>query len=455
MTDVIQDDRRTNWFWIDNEIVDRFGPQIGAHGLAIYAILARFANNKTRTAFPAGPTLAALSGLSRSTVLGAIKCLESTQPPLITVQVGGGRSANTYILNDLALAARDPVPTAPRPLPPSTAAAARSNGHYSTQPERLAPPTTPVVYAVDEGSSAPDAPQPRATQTAAARHTVGSRAPHSGHPPATQTAAARHTVGTPPPHSRHPPATQTAAARHTVGTPPPHAREQYSYNNTHPTPIEQDSLNDDDNDDRARVTESSSSSSSSSPASSEVSWESLEARYGEFEVRRAVEAAPEHKQCSVRYVAGILRNWEKEGTARPKGRRERRDVWAEREAATPAADDDDDAAAADETLPPPPPVRKAEVEDTRTPWERVLEHMRKFSPWYGFSTLEFVSRDGKQIVARMTDHPADSNNYRGGHEKVAAYIRDAWLKVNGEIVKVRVLPGEGPLVETGDDERKD
>ena len=31
----IIDERRTNWFWIDNEVVDRFGPQIGAYGLAV------------------------------------------------------------------------------------------------------------------------------------------------------------------------------------------------------------------------------------------------------------------------------------------------------------------------------------------------------------------------------------------------------------------------------------
>ncbi|MFZ2615946.1 MAG: hypothetical protein WA077_08170 [Anaerolineae bacterium] len=36
--DQIVDERRTNWLWIDNEVVDRFGPQIGAYGLAVYAV---------------------------------------------------------------------------------------------------------------------------------------------------------------------------------------------------------------------------------------------------------------------------------------------------------------------------------------------------------------------------------------------------------------------------------
>jgi len=34
----IIDERRTNWLWIDNEVLDRSGPQIGAYGLAVYAV---------------------------------------------------------------------------------------------------------------------------------------------------------------------------------------------------------------------------------------------------------------------------------------------------------------------------------------------------------------------------------------------------------------------------------
>ncbi|MGB2775418.1 MAG: helix-turn-helix domain-containing protein, partial [Anaerolineae bacterium] len=63
----IIDERRTNWFWIDNEVVDRFGPQIGAYGLAVYAALARFADGHTRIAFPAIPTIATQLSVHRST----------------------------------------------------------------------------------------------------------------------------------------------------------------------------------------------------------------------------------------------------------------------------------------------------------------------------------------------------------------------------------------------------
>ena len=118
------DERRTNWLWIDNEAVDQFGPQIGAYGLAVYAVLARFADNRTRVAFPAVPTIAALLKLGRTTVVAAIKSLECTEPPLITVTFGGGRTANTYTLNDLSPQMRDKdlshsgQPAATRRVPP-------------------------------------------------------------------------------------------------------------------------------------------------------------------------------------------------------------------------------------------------------------------------------------------------------------------------------------------------
>lgn len=70
-------------------------------------------------------------------------------------------------------------------------------------------------------------------------------------------------------------------------------------------PNEQDLLKDDD--------EQPSSSSSSSPA---PSWEMLETQFGPDMVRRAIDAAPDVKRTSVRYIAGILKNWTREGTAR-------------------------------------------------------------------------------------------------------------------------------------------
>ena len=150
----IIDERRTNWFWIDNEVVDRFGPQIGAYGLAVYAALARFADGHTRIAFPAIPTIATQLSVHRSTVVAAIKNLENTDPPLITVAAGGGRTANTYTLNDLSPQMRD------KDLPPS-------------------------------------------------EHSAGTPRPQRGHPAAAPRAPRGHTAGTPRPHRGHPAATAT------------------------------------------------------------------------------------------------------------------------------------------------------------------------------------------------------------------------------------------------------
>ncbi|MBK7203439.1 helix-turn-helix domain-containing protein [Candidatus Amarolinea dominans] len=140
----IIDERRTNWLWIDNEVVDRFGPQIGAYGLAVYAVLARFADNRTRVAFPAMPTIAALLNVSKNTILTAIKSLECTEPPLLTVTVGGGRNANTYTLNDLAPHKQLPSPTSQEAIadsPPTECAHGRPSprGHLHHAPRAPAP----------------------------------------------------------------------------------------------------------------------------------------------------------------------------------------------------------------------------------------------------------------------------------------------------------------------------
>ncbi|MBK7202494.1 helix-turn-helix domain-containing protein [Candidatus Amarolinea dominans] len=177
----IIDERRMNWLWIDNEVVDRFGPQIGAYGLAVYAVLARFADNRTRVAFPAIPTIAALLKLGRTTVVAAIKSLECTEPPLITVTFGGGRTANTYTLNDLSPQMSD------KDLPPHPGNRRHTNeARTPRHPEGTPPP-----------------------RRAPPRHNGGTPSPHGGHPHARRRAAPRHTNGTPSPHEGHPLATRT------------------------------------------------------------------------------------------------------------------------------------------------------------------------------------------------------------------------------------------------------
>lgn len=48
-----------------------------------------------------------------------------------------------------------------------------------------------------------------------------------------------------------------------------------------------------------------------------MTWDALIDRYGDYRVRRAQQVArAKRKDDSIRYVYGILRNWEAEGTHR-------------------------------------------------------------------------------------------------------------------------------------------
>jgi hypothetical protein len=48
----VRSHRTAHWFWIDNAILDRHGPALGAIGLALYMALARYANAKTGQCYP-------------------------------------------------------------------------------------------------------------------------------------------------------------------------------------------------------------------------------------------------------------------------------------------------------------------------------------------------------------------------------------------------------------------
>lgn len=71
----IVDDRKPGWCWIDNDVIDKYGPSIGPHAIAVYLVLARYANKDTRKAWPSFATIAKLSGISRPTAIKAISKL--------------------------------------------------------------------------------------------------------------------------------------------------------------------------------------------------------------------------------------------------------------------------------------------------------------------------------------------------------------------------------------------
>lgn len=80
----IRDSRSKDWFYLDNEILEVFGGKgkgegeqgIGIHALGVYMVLAKHANNDTQQCKPSYQTIATILGVSRNTVITAIKTLE-------------------------------------------------------------------------------------------------------------------------------------------------------------------------------------------------------------------------------------------------------------------------------------------------------------------------------------------------------------------------------------------
>jgi DNA-binding MarR family transcriptional regulator len=99
--------KRAHFFSIDNDIIDVHAKTIGAIGIAIYAVLARYANRKTGECWPAIARIQRMLNLGRSTVKRYLHRLEVAG--LITIKERwdeeGDRTSNRYTL-------LDPDPTA-------------------------------------------------------------------------------------------------------------------------------------------------------------------------------------------------------------------------------------------------------------------------------------------------------------------------------------------------------
>jgi len=94
-------------FGLDNTLIDRHAKTIGAIGVAIYAVLARYANRKTGECWPTIGCIARQLDLGRSTVKVYLHRLEAVG--LIEIEeryaAAGDQDANRYRLLDPAPAA--------------------------------------------------------------------------------------------------------------------------------------------------------------------------------------------------------------------------------------------------------------------------------------------------------------------------------------------------------------
>lgn len=73
--DKLQDDRRRGFYIVDNDIIDKYGKAIGAYGVAVYSMIARYADGNGENAFPSYQTMAEKLGMSRTKVVKTVELL--------------------------------------------------------------------------------------------------------------------------------------------------------------------------------------------------------------------------------------------------------------------------------------------------------------------------------------------------------------------------------------------
>jgi len=71
----LRDIRDGNWYWIHRAVLRLYGRKLGPAGIAVYNVLASFANSQTQCAFPTQKAMADMLGLSERTVARKVRLL--------------------------------------------------------------------------------------------------------------------------------------------------------------------------------------------------------------------------------------------------------------------------------------------------------------------------------------------------------------------------------------------
>ena len=90
-------DCRAPFTWVDSDVLRCIGSTIGGKGIAVYMIIASYANNRTQRSFPSISTIAKLTRFSKLTVLRLVSQLQAAH--FLHVEKRSGRS-NLYTLLD-------------------------------------------------------------------------------------------------------------------------------------------------------------------------------------------------------------------------------------------------------------------------------------------------------------------------------------------------------------------
>ena len=103
MTHEIRDQRRPGWLWLRNEIIDQYGAELGAIGIAVYVALCKHADNDTQECFPSHAAIGKAVGLSAPTVRKALDklCDLNIIAREQRFDESGRQTSNLYYLLDL------------------------------------------------------------------------------------------------------------------------------------------------------------------------------------------------------------------------------------------------------------------------------------------------------------------------------------------------------------------
>jgi len=89
-------------FYIDNELLSLYAKILKPHCIAVYCVLAKYANSKTQSCWPKYETIMDESGVgNRNTLRACLKKLEAEN--MIFVEWSPGNRSNIYILLDKSL----------------------------------------------------------------------------------------------------------------------------------------------------------------------------------------------------------------------------------------------------------------------------------------------------------------------------------------------------------------
>jgi len=98
MAITLRDNRGGNWFWLHNAIIDLYGPELGAYGIAVYCCLCRHVGQEQFT-WVSQKELAAEIGSSRRQVQRELTKLQEAGLLAVEEQQNEhGQTSNTYTL---------------------------------------------------------------------------------------------------------------------------------------------------------------------------------------------------------------------------------------------------------------------------------------------------------------------------------------------------------------------